>query len=113
MSDIFELTPVTSNVLLFNSRCHVLKRQEGGRESTRVHRPSRRCHSRMAVRGTGAAVESRRIGCLLLGNADAESFRTELRDGLRKLGYVEGQNINFDFRSAEENIDLFPSSQRS
>ena len=38
----------------------------------------------------------RRIGCLLLGNADAESFSTELRDGLRKLGYVEGQNINFD-----------------
>jgi hypothetical protein len=37
----------------------------------------------------------RRIGRLLLGNADAESFRTELRDGLRKLGYVEGQNINF------------------
>ena len=55
----------------------------------------------------------RRIGCLLLGIADAKSFRTELRDGLRKLGYVEGQNINFDFRSAEGNIDLFPSSQRS
>ena len=51
----------------------------------------------------------RRIGCLLLGNADAESFRTELRDGLRKLGYVEGQNINFDFRSAEGNIDLLPT----
>jgi len=48
----------------------------------------------------------RRIGALLLGNADAESFRTELRDGLRKLGYVEGQNINFDFRSAGGNIDL-------
>ena len=50
----------------------------------------------------------RQIGCLLLGNADAESFRAELRDGLRKLGYVEGQNINFDFRSAEGNIDLLP-----
>jgi putative tryptophan/tyrosine transport system substrate-binding protein len=50
----------------------------------------------------------RRIGCLLLGNADAESFRTELRDGLRKLGYIEGQNVNFDFRSAEGNIDLLP-----
>ena len=50
----------------------------------------------------------RRIGCLLLGNADAESFVTELRDGLRKLGYVQGQNINFDFRSAEGNIDLLP-----
>ena len=31
-----------------------------------------------------------------------------MRDGLRKLGYVEGQNINFDFRSAEGNIDLLP-----
>jgi putative ABC transport system substrate-binding protein len=50
----------------------------------------------------------RRIGALLLGNADAESFRTELRDGLRKLGYTEGQNINFDFRSAGGNIDLLP-----
>jgi ABC-type uncharacterized transport system substrate-binding protein len=29
-------------------------------------------------------------------------------DGLRKLGYLEGQNITFDFRSAEENIDLLP-----
>ena len=38
-----------------------------------------------------------------------KSFRTELRDGLRKLGYVEGQNINFDFRSAEGNIDLLPA----
>ena len=50
----------------------------------------------------------RRIGALLLGNADAESFRTELRDGLRKLGYTEGQNINFDFRSAGGNVDLLP-----
>ena len=50
----------------------------------------------------------RLIGALLLGNADAESFRTELRDGLRKLGYVEGQNINFEFRSADGNFDLLP-----
>ena len=50
----------------------------------------------------------RLIGVLLLGNADAESFRTELRDGLRKLGYVEGQNINFEFRSADGKFDLLP-----
>src|SRR5262252_7428042 len=52
--------------------------------------------------------KDRRIGYLLLGNADAESFRTELHDSLQQLGYVEGQNINFDFRSAEGNIDLLP-----
>jgi putative ABC transport system substrate-binding protein len=49
-----------------------------------------------------------RIGALLLGNADAESFRTEMREGLRKSGYVEGQNLVFDFRSAEGKLDVLP-----
>ena len=48
----------------------------------------------------------RLIGALVLGNADAESFRAELRDGLRKLSYVEGQNINFKFLSANGKFDL-------
>jgi putative ABC transport system substrate-binding protein len=42
-----------------------------------------------------------RIGALYLGNADANSFKTNLRQGLRDLGYVEGKNITFEFRSAE------------
>jgi putative ABC transport system substrate-binding protein len=42
-----------------------------------------------------------RIGALYIGLADAESFKKELREGLRELGYVEGQNIAFEFRSAE------------
>ena len=50
----------------------------------------------------------RRIGALIWGIADAESFRTELREELRKLGYVEGRNILFEFRSAEEKIDRLP-----
>jgi putative ABC transport system substrate-binding protein len=50
----------------------------------------------------------RRIGALLLGNADAESFRTEMREALRKSGYVEGQNVLFDFRSAAGRLDLLP-----
>jgi putative ABC transport system substrate-binding protein len=49
-----------------------------------------------------------RIGALLLGNADAESFRMELREGLRKSGYIEGQNLLFDFRSAEGKLDFLP-----
>ena len=62
----------------------------------------------MAIRGAAAAAQnsSDRLSCS--GEADAESFRTELRDGPQKLGYVEGQNINFDFRSADGNIDLLP-----
>src|SRR6266481_7173963 len=50
-----------------------------------------------------------RIGALLLGNADAESFRMELREGLRKSGYIEGQNLLFDFQSAEGKLDLLPT----
>jgi len=34
-----------------------------------------------------------RIGALLVGNADVVSFRTELREELRKAGYVEGRNL--------------------
>jgi putative tryptophan/tyrosine transport system substrate-binding protein len=43
----------------------------------------------------------RRVGVLILGNADAQSFGTELRAGLRQSGYFEGQNIEYAFRSAD------------
>jgi putative ABC transport system substrate-binding protein len=49
-----------------------------------------------------------RIGVLLLGNADAPSFQTELREGLGKSGYVENENLRFEFRSAEGKLDLLP-----
>jgi len=49
-----------------------------------------------------------RVGALFLGNADADSFKTNLREGLRELGYVEGQNIAFEFRSAEGKADQLP-----
>jgi putative ABC transport system substrate-binding protein len=51
----------------------------------------------------------RRIGALLLGNADAESFRMEVREGLRKSGYVEGKNVSFDFDQRRESSTCFPS----
>ncbi len=49
-----------------------------------------------------------RIGALVLTNEDARSFGKELREGLRELGYNEGQNFTFEFRSAEGNADLLP-----
>src|SRR5438067_10755200 len=49
-----------------------------------------------------------RIGALYIGLADAESFKKELREGLREVGYVEGQNIGFEFRSAEGKLDRLP-----
>jgi putative tryptophan/tyrosine transport system substrate-binding protein len=50
----------------------------------------------------------RRIGVLYIGTADEESFKKELREGLRQLGYTEGQNIAFEFRSAEGQLDRLP-----
>jgi putative ABC transport system substrate-binding protein len=49
-----------------------------------------------------------RIGALYIGLADAESFKKEIREGLRELGYVEGQNVVFEFRSAEGQLDWLP-----
>jgi len=49
-----------------------------------------------------------RIGVLYIGLADTESFKKELREGLRELGYIEGQNIAFEFRSAEGELDRLP-----
>jgi putative ABC transport system substrate-binding protein len=57
----------------------------------------------LAVRAQQSKVA--RIGALYIGTADAESFKKELREGLRELGYLEGQNIVFEFRSAEGHLD--------
>jgi hypothetical protein len=46
-----------------------------------------------------------RVDALVLTSADAQSLGKELRDGLRDLGYVEGQNFALDFRSADGNAD--------
>ena len=50
-----------------------------------------------------------RIGALYMGLADSESFKHELHEGLGELGYVEDQNITFEFRSAEGNADRLPA----
>jgi putative ABC transport system substrate-binding protein len=66
--------------------------------------------SAMAWPPVARAQQSRfaRIGALYIGTADAESFKKELREGLRELGYVEGQHIAFEFRSAEGKLDRLP-----
>src|SRR5947209_7044022 len=45
------------------------------------------------------------IGALVIGNINPEQFWREFRQGLRDLGYVEGQNIRFEFRSAEGHLE--------
>src|SRR5262249_44587974 len=51
----------------------------------------------------------RRVGVLILGNADAQSFGAELRAGMREYGYFEGQNIEYVFRSADNNASSLPT----
>jgi putative ABC transport system substrate-binding protein len=48
------------------------------------------------------------IGALVIGNIHPEQFWREFRQGLRDLGYVEGQNIRFEFRSAEGHLERLP-----
>jgi len=48
------------------------------------------------------------VGALVIGNNNPEQFWREFRQGLRDLGYVEGQNIRFEFRSAEGHLDRLP-----
>ena len=60
----------------------------------------------LAARGQQSKIA--RIGVLYIGTADAELFKKELREGLRELGYIEGQNIAFEFRSAEGKLDRLP-----
>ena len=51
----------------------------------------------------------RRIGVLVVGNADADAVTFRRRcEELRKSGYVEGQNLSFELGSAEQKIDLLP-----
>src|SRR5260370_34472433 len=49
-----------------------------------------------------------RIGALYIGGADEESLKRELRAGLREQGYVEGRDIAFELRSAENKLDRLP-----
>jgi len=50
----------------------------------------------------------RRVGALVLTDTDAESFGRELREGLREFGYIQGQNLQLDIRSAAGNASLLP-----
>jgi putative ABC transport system substrate-binding protein len=50
-----------------------------------------------------------RIGYLSANEPTGESFRSEgIRQALRALGYIEGQNITIEYRYAEGNIDRLP-----
>jgi putative ABC transport system substrate-binding protein len=50
-----------------------------------------------------------RIGFLIAATRDTQSARTEaFRQGLRELGYIEGQNVAVEYRYAEGKTDRLP-----
>ena len=64
----------------------------------------------MAARGQHTSV--RHIGVLMTGFANGETARfllDPLRDGLRELGWIEGQNISLDYRFGHGQADLLPA----
>ena len=67
----------------------------------------------MAARGARAAGAStvRRIGFLLPGAARTAAVRGQLeafRQGLKEYGWVERQNISFEYRFADGKEDTLP-----
>jgi len=52
------------------------------------------------------------VGVLVQGVPAPAPFLAALRDGLREAGYVEGQNIKLEVRSAEGQADRLPEKAR-
>jgi putative ABC transport system substrate-binding protein len=50
----------------------------------------------------------KRIGALVIGNADAPSFLQELNEGLRERGRIEGRDYAIELRSAEGQLGRLP-----
>ena len=49
-----------------------------------------------------------KIGWLGIGSASSVARYEEFRRALRELGYVEGKNITFEYRSADNKLDRLP-----
>lgn len=62
----------------------------------------------MAMRPAVGIGQSRIRTVGILDPGDSTPFLSEFRKGLSGLGYVEGQNIHLDVRSAESRSDLLP-----
>src|SRR3954467_8871799 len=52
---------------------------------------------------------AKRIGALVIGNADAPSFLQELNEGLRERGRIEGRDYAIELRSAEGQLGRLPA----
>src|SRR5262249_41247869 len=98
----------------------MVRLEPGGRyEAARVHHDSRRCSNGMplaALLGTAAAAwplaasaQQRTVpvvGVLSPATFDADANRMNgIRQGLKDAGYIEGENVMIECRSAENQLD--------
>jgi len=51
------------------------------------------------------------IGILVAGNLDPRRFVSIFKDELLRLGYQEGQNVRFEFRTGEGKMDILPGAR--
>ena len=60
---------------------------------------------------TGSAQERRiaTVGVLVVGVPSPNAFLGALREGLREIGYTEGQNIKLNIRSAGGETERLPA----
>ncbi|SHK93459.1 putative ABC transport system substrate-binding protein [Bradyrhizobium lablabi] len=60
----------------------------------------------LAARAQPSAMK--RIGALVIDNSDVPSFLKELREGLRELGHIDGQDYTIELRSADGQLSRLP-----
>jgi putative ABC transport system substrate-binding protein len=58
--------------------------------------------------GRPCATAENTIGILVPGNLDPTPFLSVFKEELRRLGYLEGQNLQFEFRTAKGKMDTLP-----
>jgi putative ABC transport system substrate-binding protein len=97
----------------------LIKNARGYKSSMGVHRANRRrvlqrlgmlLSLPLTLRAQPVQVRTPKIGLLMSETVSSQALRLDaLRAGLREFGYIEGDTIGFDLRSAEGNYETLPA----